>query len=53
MFDETNSAPDPEFIGVLDLMKRLAKGGLRMIIVSHEIGFEREVSDRVVLSIRK
>jgi len=49
MFDEPTSALDPELIGeVLDVMKSLAKGGMTMIVVSHEMGFAREVSDRVV-----
>lgn len=49
MFDEPTSALDPELIGeVLDVMKSLAKGGMTMIVVTHEMGFAREVSDRVV-----
>lgn len=49
MFDEPTSALDPELIGeVLDVMNSLAKGGMTMIVVTHEMGFAREVSDRVV-----
>lgn len=49
MFDEPTSALDPELIGeVLDVMKGLAKEGMTMIVVTHEMGFAREVADRVV-----
>jgi general L-amino acid transport system ATP-binding protein len=49
LFDEPTSALDPEMINeVLDTMKDLAKGGMTMIVVSHEMGFAREVADRVV-----
>lgn len=49
MFDEATSALDPEMIGeVLDVMKRLAKEGMTMVVVTHEMGFAREVSDRVI-----
>ena len=49
LFDEPTSALDPEMIGeVLDLMKSLAKDGMTMVIVTHEMGFAREVSDRVL-----
>lgn len=49
LFDEPTSALDPEMIGeVLDLMKDLAKDGMTMVIVTHEMGFAREVSDRVL-----
>lgn len=49
MFDEPTSALDPEMIGeVLDVMKTLAREGMTMVAVSHEMGFAREVSDRVV-----
>ena len=49
LFDEPTSALDPEMIGeVLDLMKDLAKEGMTMVIVTHEMGFAREVSDRVL-----
>lgn len=50
LFDEPTSALDPEMIGeVLDVMRDLAEGGMTMIIVSHEMGFTREVADRVVV----
>ena len=49
LFDEPTSALDPEMVGeVLDLMKRLADDGMTMIVVTHEIGFAREVADRVL-----
>ncbi len=49
LFDEPTSALDPEMIGeVLDLMKMLAKTGMTMVVVTHEMGFAREVSDRVL-----
>jgi len=49
LFDEPTSALDPEMVGeVLDLMKSLAKEGLTMIIVTHEMGFAREVANRVL-----
>ncbi|WP_419537694.1 amino acid ABC transporter ATP-binding protein, partial [Akkermansia sp.] len=49
LFDEPTSALDPEMVGeVLSLMKELAKGGLTMIVVTHEIGFAREVASRVM-----
>ena len=49
MFDEATSALDPEMIGeVLDVMKKLAREGMTMAVVTHEMGFAREVSDRVV-----
>ena len=49
LFDEVTSALDPEMIGeVLEVMKALAAGGMTMVVVSHEIGFTREVADRVV-----
>ena len=49
LFDEPTSALDPELVGeVLKVMKELAAGGLTMIVVTHEIGFAREVADRVV-----
>lgn len=49
LFDEPTSALDPEMIGeVLDAMRELAKEGMTMIIVTHEMGFAREVADRVV-----
>jgi len=50
LFDEPTSALDPETIGeVLDVMKELALGGMTMVCVTHEMGFAREVSDRVVM----
>ena len=50
LFDEPTSALDPEMIGeVLDVMKELAVEGMTMIVVSHEMGFAREVADRVVM----
>ena len=49
LFDEATSALDPEMVGeVLDLMKALAKEGMTMIILTHEMGFAREVGDRVL-----
>ncbi|MEO5662612.1 MAG: amino acid ABC transporter ATP-binding protein [Nocardioides sp.] len=49
LFDEPTSALDPELVGeVLDVMKGLASDGMTMIVVTHEIGFAREVCDRVV-----
>ena len=49
MFDEATSALDPEMIGeVLDVMRALAREGMTMVVVTHEMGFAREVSDRVV-----
>jgi polar amino acid transport system ATP-binding protein len=50
LFDEPTSALDPEMIGeVLDVMKELAHEGMTMVVVSHEMGFAREVGDRVVM----
>ena len=50
LFDEPTSALDPETIGeVLEVMKELALGGMTMVCVTHEMGFAREVSDRVVM----
>ena len=49
LFDEPTSALDPEMVGeVLDVMKELAKSGMTMICVTHEMGFAREVADRVL-----
>ena len=49
LFDEPTSALDPEMVGeVLDLMKQLAAAGMTMVIVTHEMGFAREVADRVI-----
>ena len=48
LFDEPTSALDPEMVGeVLDVIKRLADGGMTMLIVTHEMGFAREVSNRL------
>lgn len=50
LFDEPTSALDPETVGeVLDVMKELAEAGTTMIVVTHEMGFAREVADRVVM----
>jgi polar amino acid transport system ATP-binding protein len=50
LFDEATSALDPEMIGeVLEVMKELAREGMTMIAVTHEMGFAREVADRVVM----
>ena len=50
LFDEPTSALDPEMINeVLDVMRELATSGMTMLIVSHEIGFAREVADRVIM----
>jgi polar amino acid transport system ATP-binding protein len=50
LFDEPTSALDPEMIGeVLEVMKELAREGMTMIVVSHEMGFAREVADRVLM----
>jgi len=52
LFDEPTSALDPELVGeVLEVMRRLASAGTTMIVVTHEIGFAREVADRVVVMI--
>ena len=49
LFDEPTSALDPELVGeVLNVMKELAKSGMTMVIVTHEMGFARDVSDRVL-----
>lgn len=49
LFDEPTSALDPEMVGeVLEVMKDLAKQGMTMVVVTHEMGFAREVSDRVL-----
>ena len=49
LFDEPTSALDPEMVGeVLDVMKELAKGGMTMVTVTHEMGFAREVGNRVL-----
>jgi polar amino acid transport system ATP-binding protein len=50
LFDEPTSALDPETVGeVLDVMKELARDGMTMIVVTHEMGFAREVADRVIM----
>ena len=49
LFDEPTSALDPEMVGeVLAVMKELAKAGMTMVVVTHEMGFAREVADRVI-----
>ena len=49
LFDEPTSALDPEMVGeVLDVMKKLADSGVTMIVVTHEMGFARQVADRVI-----
>jgi ABC-type polar amino acid transport system ATPase subunit len=50
LFDEATSALDPEMIGeVLEVMQELAREGMTMVVVTHEMGFAREVADRVVM----
>ena len=49
LFDEPTSALDPEMVGeVLNLMKQLAADGMTMVVVTHEMGFAREVASRVI-----
>jgi polar amino acid transport system ATP-binding protein len=49
LFDEPTSALDPEMVGeVLEVMKELAKGGMTMVCVTHEMGFAKEVGSRVL-----
>ena len=49
LFDEPTSALDPEMVGeVLDVMKELARMGMTMVVVTHEMGFAREVGSRVI-----
>jgi ABC-type polar amino acid transport system ATPase subunit len=49
LFDEPTSALDPEMIKeVLDVMRELAESGMTMIVVTHEMGFAREVADRII-----
>ena len=48
LFDEPTSALDPELVGVLNVMLSLAKEGMTMVVVTHEIGFAREVADQIV-----
>ncbi len=50
LFDEPTSALDPEMIGeVLEVMRELGREGMTMVVVTHEMGFAREVADRVVM----
>ena len=50
LFDEVTSALDPELVGeVLRVMRQLAAEGMTMVVVTHEMGFAREVADRVVM----
>jgi polar amino acid transport system ATP-binding protein len=50
LFDEPTSALDPELVGeVLQVMKDLAREGMTMVIVTHEMGFAKEVADRVIM----
>ncbi len=52
LFDEPTSALDPELVGeVLDVIKKLARSGTTLVIVTHEIGFAREVADNVVFMV--
>ncbi len=49
LFDEATSALDPEMVGgILDIMKQLAKEGITMVVVTHEMGFAKEAADRIV-----
>ena len=49
LFDEPTSALDPEMVGeVLDVMKELAREGMTMVVVTHEMGFARDVADRII-----
>ena len=49
LFDEPTSALDPEMVGeVLDVMKQLAEEGMTMVVVTHEMGFAREVGERII-----
>ena len=49
LFDEPTSALDPEMVGeVLDVMKALAKEGMTMVVVTHEMGFAKEVANKVI-----
>ena len=49
LFDEPTSALDPEMVGeVLDLIKQLAEDGITMVVVTHEMGFAKEVADKVL-----
>jgi len=52
LFDEPTSALDPELVGeVLDVIKTLARSGTTLVVVTHEIGFAREVADKVVFMV--
>ena len=52
LFDEPTSALDPELVGeVLDTIKKLARSGTTLVVVTHEIGFAREVADHVVFMV--
>ena len=49
LFDEATSALDPELVGeVLEIMRQLAEQGMTMVVVTHEMGFARQVADRVI-----
>ena len=49
LFDEPTSALDPEMVGeVLEVMKQLARDGMTMVVVTHEMGFAREVASRII-----
>ena len=49
LFDEPTSALDPEMVGeVLELMKELARNGMTMVVVTHEMGFAKEVADKIL-----
>jgi polar amino acid transport system ATP-binding protein len=49
LFDEATSALDPEMVGdVLEVLRQLAQGGMTMVVVTHEMGFAREVASRVL-----
>ena len=51
LFDEPTSALDPEMVGeVLDVMKELAREGMTMVVVTHEMGFARDVADRIIFN---
>ncbi len=52
LFDEPTSALDPELVGeVLDVIKKLARSGTTLVVVTHEVGFAREVADQVVFMV--
>jgi polar amino acid transport system ATP-binding protein len=53
LFDEPTSALDPELVGeVLDVMKSLAENGMTMVVVTHELGFARQVGDQIVFMVQ-